>query len=221
MIVFEENNKDPRVFKTSSVFILFYVISLCIMWKILYMTLSIRVWQYCLCTRWYTATDWLWSNPPTALVFENDSELNPQTDTHTDRRTDGAAAASTSTSRTHAKQHSRISVVSENWRFLACSKEHCRHSIRSRCKNIPKYFFWNYQKNAKSHPVGQCCCSDAVVLCHRVLHYKINSSRTPFTSTWVFFNESINQRGFWKTQYWFFCRRISTEIGRNGICGKV
>lgn len=151
--------------------------------------------------------EWFWTEP---------------TDRHTHRRTDGAAAAaSTSTSRTHAKQHSRISVVSENWRFLACSKEHCRHSIRSRCKNIPKYFFWNYQKNAKSHPVGQCCCSDAVVLCHRVLHYKINSSRTPFTSTWVFFNESINQRGFWKTQYWFFCRRISTEIGRNGICGKV
>lgn len=80
LIVFEENNKDTRVFKTSSVFILFYVISVCIMWKIFYMTLSIRVWQYCLCTRWYTATDWLWSNPPTALVFENDSELNPQTD---------------------------------------------------------------------------------------------------------------------------------------------
>lgn len=102
LIVFEENNKDTRVFKTSSVFILFYVISLCIMWKIFYMTLSIRVWQYCLCTRWYTATDWLWSNPPTALVFENDSELNPQTDTH--RQTDWRGSSSVHVHVTHTRQ---------------------------------------------------------------------------------------------------------------------
>lgn len=109
LIVFQENNKDTRVFKTSSVFILFYVISLCIMWKIFYMTLSIRVWQYCLCTRWYTATDWLWSNPPTALVFENDSELNPHTHTQTDWR----GSSSVHVHVTHTRQTTQSNICGQ------------------------------------------------------------------------------------------------------------